>query len=168
VKARLAEASETPDSNAAARVDLYLQPGRVFVSAQAVTVRTILGSCVSVCLFDRELRAGGMNHYLLPNRIGSAATPTRFGPAALERLVAAMIEIGGRKSCMQAKVFGGARLLQPPGAAGASDLGSKNVALAFDVLAAERIPVVAHDVGGSRGRQLLFQTDDGAAFVRRL
>jgi chemotaxis protein CheD len=149
------------------RLEVYLPPGRVFATGEAATLRTILGSCVAICLFDPGLPAGGMNHYLLPHQVGDFGESTRFGAPALARLIAAMLDLGGRKSRLQAKVFGGARVLQPA-PSGAGDLGSRNAALAFDLLAAERIPVIAHDVGGSRSRKLLYRTDDGAAFVRRL
>jgi chemotaxis protein CheD len=149
------------------RPEVYLQPGRVYATREAATLRTILGSCVAICLFDPGLPAGGMNHYLLPHRMGDFGESTRFGPPALARLIAAMLDLGSRKSRLQAKVFGGACVLQPA-PTGASDLGSKNAALAFDLLAEERIPVIAHDVGGGRSRKLLYRTDDGAAFVRRL
>ena len=163
----LPEAAPAPRSFSGSRPEFYLQPGRIFATLEACTLRTILGSCVSICLFDPALPAGGMNHYLLPHRLGDLGESTRFGSPALARLIAAMLDLGSRKSRLQAKVFGGACVLQPA-ASGAADLGSRNVALAFDLLAEERIPVVSHDVGGSRSRKLLYRTDDGAAFVRKL
>jgi chemotaxis protein CheD len=138
----------------------------VFATAEACTLRTILGSCVAICLFDPNLPAGGMNHYLLPDPHPDAGDSTRFGTPALARLLAAMLQLGSRKSRLQAKIFGGACLMQP--VRSGADLGSKNVALAFDLLAREGIPVINHDVGGSRSRKLLFRTSDGAAFIRRL
>ena len=50
----------------------------------------------------------------------------------------------------------------------ATHLGQKNVEVARQILIAEGIPVVAEDVDGERGRKLIFQTHDGAAWVRSL
>jgi len=157
----------TPECATGSRHEIYLQPGRVVATAEPSLLRTILGSCVAICLFDPLLPAGGMNHYLLPHRLGGDGESARFAAPALARLIAAMLDLGSRKSRLRSKVFGGACVLQPSAPSGA-DLGARNAALAFDLLAEERIPVIAHDVGGSHSRKLLFRTDDGAAFVRRL
>jgi chemotaxis protein CheD len=154
-------------SPARSEAEFYLHPGRVFATAEPRTLRTILGSCVAICLFDPGLPAGGMNHYLLPGQPGRSAESPRFAGPALARLLASMQQLGSPKSRLQAKVFGGACVLRPaPSSAG--DLGSRNVERAFELLASEHIPVINHDVGGSRSRKLLFRTHDGAAFIRRL
>ena len=44
----------------------------------------------------------------------------------------------------------------------------KNVEVARHLLESESIPLVGHDVGGQRGRKLIFQTDDGAAWIKPL
>ena len=156
-----------PEGSVPREADFYLHPGRVFATAEPRTLRTILGSCVAICLFDPGLPAGGMNHYLLPDHAGRAAASARFAGPALEKLLASMLELGSPKDRLQAKVFGGACVLRPaPSRVG--DLGARNVERAFELLASESIPVINHDVGGSRSRKLLFRTDDGAAFIRRM
>lgn len=162
-----ADAGVAPNGAEPERGDLYLQPGRLFVSAQPYTVRTILGSCVAVCLFDPARATGGINHYLLPHRLGDGESSTRFGEVAVRRLIGAMLALGCARTGLQAKVFGGAHVLRPGDASG-RDLGSQNAALALELLAAEHIPVLAQDLGGARSRKLIFRTDDGSAFIRRL
>jgi chemotaxis protein CheD len=154
-------------SHAPSEAEFYLHPGRVFATAEPRTLRTVLGSCVAICLFDPEIPAGGMNHYLLPDRIGGAAESPRYAAPALARLLASMQDLGSPKRRLQAKVFGGASVLRPA-PSGGSDLGARNIERAFELLASESIPVINHDVGGSRSRKLLFRTHDGAAFIRRL
>jgi hypothetical protein len=51
---------------------------------------------------------------------------------------------------------------------GARNLGDENVQLALRLLEEARIPVLDRDVGGARGRKLIFHVDDGAAWVRQL
>ncbi|MEI6986387.1 MAG: chemotaxis protein CheD, partial [Rhodospirillaceae bacterium] len=45
-----------------------LLPGDIYCDRTPQYLGTVLGSCVAVCLWDSQLRFGGMNHYLLPNR----------------------------------------------------------------------------------------------------
>jgi chemotaxis protein CheD len=150
-----------------ARRSVYLHPGQMFVSATPAEVTTILGSCVAVCVWDRLLRVGGANHYLLPHGVGSGPSSSRFGNVALRRLIDEVLALGCRRSDLEAKVFGGACVLEALRGKG-RHLGRKNVEAAFAVLRQEGIPVVAEDTGGGRGRRVVFHTDDGAAWVKRL
>lgn len=145
----------------------YVQPGQMVVSAEPRTLSTILGSCVAVCLWDSIAGAGGMNHYLLPTGPRSAAASTRFGDVAVPDLVKSVVDLGGHRSRMEAKVFGGARVLDV-GDDGLDHLGSRNVDLALELLRQEGIVVVGGDVGGRQGRRVLFDTASGQAWVRPL
>lgn len=148
-------------------VVVYLHAGQLFASAEACTISTIVGSCVAVCLFDPGRRIGGANHYLLPHRFDGERANARFGQFAIDALVARMLALGCDERGLQAKIFGGASMLAPSRAP-ASTLGMQNVATARASLAAHRIPILAEDVGGDRGRKLLFRTDEGHAWIRTL
>lgn len=147
------------------RLAAYLLPGQLHAAAEPTAISTVLGSCVSVCLFDGRARVGGMNHYLLPTEVEKERSP-RLGGAAMEMLLADVLALGARRSRLEAKVFGGASILG--GAVGRRRLGDENVKLALRILEALAVPVVGGDVGGTRGRKIVFHTDDGAAWVRSL
>ena len=144
---------------------VYLAPGEVFAALEPSVASTILGSCVAVCLWDPGMRAGGANHFLLPDWTGNGTASPRYGNVAIERLIDRMEGFGCRVRDLQAKLFGGAAVIEAlrhrP-----EHLGSKNVALARKLLCEARIPIVAEDVGGNRGRKVLFRTDSGLASVR--
>jgi chemotaxis protein CheD len=146
---------------------VYLHPGQIAASADPCTITTILGSCVAVCLWDPQLKAGGINHYLLPYRTSVAASPLRFGDSATRQLIAKMTALGCTKKNLRAKVFGGACVLEAFQSR-TDDLGTRNVEIALKVLAEEQIPVIAEDLGGSQGRKLIFHTHDGNAWVRKI
>ena len=156
-----------PARDVDSRTPTYLHPGQVFVSATPAEVTTILGSCVAVCVWDRALRVGGANHYLLPHGVESGPSPARFGDVALRRLIDGVLALGCQRRNLEAKVFGGACVLEALRGKG-RHLGRKNVEMALAVLRQEGIPVVAEDTGGGRGRKIVFHTDDGAAWVKRL
>jgi len=149
------------------RSRIYLHPGELFASAQRSAVSTILGSCVAVCLWDPIAKIGGINHYLLPLWTGQGAVSSRFGDIAVQALLNKLLELGGQKSRLQAKLFGGACVIDAFRER-ESHLGTKNVQTAEALLEREGIPLVGHDVGGCKGRKLIFHTDNGTAWVRQL
>lgn len=149
------------------RAEIYLHPGHVFVSSESHAVMTILGSCVAVCLWDPVLMIGGMNHYLLPYASGNESSSTRFGNVAIQSLIGQLLGLGSAKGSLQAKLFGGACVLEAMRGS-EHHIGTKNIQVARTVLAEEGIPVVGEDVGGRHGRKLIFQVDDGTAWVKPL
>lgn len=148
------------------REAIYLHPGKVFSSSSPCVVTTILGSCVAIVLWDEAAGVGGLNHYLLPLWARVHEDTLRFGNVAFERLLDDVLARGAVRSRLRAKVFGGACLLASEERA--HHLGAKNVDVARSLLAAARIPIVAEDVGGRRGRKLIVHTDTGDAWVKLL
>jgi chemotaxis protein CheD len=145
------------------RISRYLQPGQLYVSRTPAALSTILGSCVAVCMWDAREGIGGMNHFMLPQFAGSGIRSARFGNIALQELLDKMVAAGARRNAISAHVFGGACMFEQ--LASAHHLGLKNIELALDFLTKNRIDVVQKNVGGSRGRKLHFQTDDGVAWM---
>jgi chemotaxis protein CheD len=149
------------------RMGVYLLPGRLFVSPEPCTVRMVLGSCVAVCLWDPLRAVGGANHFLLPYPGGNGQDSPRFGNVATQRLIEKLLAFGSTKPSLMAKLFGGSCVLEAFQNK-ETHLGTKNVSVARKLLQDVGIPVIAEDVGGQRGRKVIFQTDDGSAWVRRL
>jgi chemotaxis protein CheD len=163
-----ADASDAPPGPAATVRRLYLHAGQLHASAEACYVTTILGSCVAVCLWDGHAGVGGVNHFLLPYCPADAALANaRFGNVAMARLIERLIALGARRDRLQAKVFGGACVIEAFRGSG-RHLGEKNVEMAMGALEEAAIPVVSRDVGGHHGRKLVFDTGEGAAWVRPL
>ena len=146
-------------------VEIFLTPGALYCTAVPSRVTTILGSCVAVCLWDARLRIGGVNHYLLPYQ-GDAAPSPRFGDAAIEQLLAEMLQLGCRAGALYAKVFGGAAVLGR--ATGGDPVGDQNVRVALEKLSRHGIPVIAQSTGGCAGMSIRLLTESGAVTVRRI
>ena len=147
------------------RARVYLHAGQVFASPEPCEVSTVLGSCVAVVLVDPVRCVGGASHYLLP--FDDHGRSARFGNGAITELLARMLALGSRKADLEAKLFGGASMLSQE-RAGVQTLGSKNVDVARQRLGAEGIPIAAEDVGGYAGRKLVFLTDLGHIWVKKL
>ena len=110
---------------------------------------------------------GGANRFLLPHPVGPGEESPRFGNVAVQRLLDHLRALGCTPQSLLAKLFGGSCVLEAFQDT-ESHLGTKNVGVARKLLLEAGIPIVAEDVGGQRGRRLIFQTDDGTAWVRRL
>lgn len=145
----------------------FVHPGQVCVSGAAGTLITILGSCVAVCLHDATARIGGMNHFLLPHASPQARTETaaRYAPTAITQLIHEVESRGGSLRRLTARIVGGASVLAAFGEH-KDHLGQRNVAAARQSLAAHGIPVTGTDVGGTRGRKLVFVPLDGSVVVQ--
>ena len=149
------------------RPRVYLLPGQLYASAEPCHITTILGSCVAVCLYDATRMAGGMNHFLLPLSRGAEAESLRFADHATLFLLERMMAMGCRLDNLTAKIFGGSALFQSKGQYRDS-LGAKNVAAAAQLLGNAGIPIIARETGGDFGRKVIFDTQEGVAWARRI
>ena len=149
------------------RKKAYLLPGELHASAEPCQVKTILGSCVAICLWDRWRGAGGINHFLLPSSREGHPASLRYADEATRVLLELLEALGCRPPNLCAKIFGGAALFQSNNRYVLS-LGGKNVGAALSLMKGAGIPVVAQETGGSRGRKLIFNTDDGVAWTQRI
>lgn len=157
--------SAEPPRSAAATA--FLHPGQLVASPTPLRVTTIVGSCISVCLWDASRRIGGANHFLLPFGGGTGDSALRFGNVAISQLIESLLELGAARTSLSAKVFGGACVIDAFLTRG-QHLGTRNAQMATDVLGREGIPIVAFDTGGRRGRKIIFDTADGAVWVREI
>jgi chemotaxis protein CheD len=126
----------------------------------SAVVSTLLGSCVAACIRDPVAGIGGMNHFLLPGEDGRSHKneAERYGDYLMELLINGLMKQGASRDRLEAKLFGGARMMS-----GLSDIGRKNAEFAERYLEHEGIAVVGKDLGGSRGRRLQYWPVSGRA-----
>ncbi len=130
----------------------------------AALLTTILGSCIAACIWDGQAGIGGMNHFLLPgdqnNLRGAqpAGDAMRFGVHAMELLVNGLLRRGAMRTRLQAKLFGGARMIK-----GLTDIGELNASFAEKFLKAEGIALVGGSLRGEQGRRIQFWPVSGRA-----
>ena len=137
-------------------------PGEYFVHHEDIIVMTTLGSCIAACLWDRQSRVGGMNHFMLPAGTRGSG---RYGSYAMELLINQLLKLGAQRPFLEAKVFGGAQVIS---GMNSLNVGEGNTSFVLDYLRAERIPVVAQDVLGIFPRKVCFMPASGKAMVKRL
>jgi chemotaxis protein CheD len=146
--------------------EVSIHIGGVFASREPAVVRTVLGSCVSACLFDPLTNVGGMNHFMLPEGEQDADLPTRYGINAMEVLINEVMKKGGERRRLRAKVFGGGHVLniQSVGMA----VPERNARFVKDFLATEKIPILSQRLGGTNPLQVHFFTHVGKVLIRIL
>jgi chemotaxis protein CheD len=138
------------------------------MSKKPALIQTVLGSCVSVCLWDKERRLGVMNHFVYPSiRVKSKATPV-YGNIATRAAIRMMEQAGSDRSSMEAHILGGAHPGVHPANNPANNTGKKNISIARKVLALHGINVASEDVGGTMGRKIVFDTDSGHVAVLKV
>jgi chemotaxis protein CheD len=137
-------------------------PGEYFVDNEDLLVMTTLGSCIAACLWDRNAKVGGMNHFMLPEGAGDSG---RYGSFAMELLINEMMKRGASRMTMEAKIFGGGAVI---GGMNTINVGERNTAFVIDYLKTERIPVVSKDVLDIYPRKVCFLPHSGKAMVKRL
>ncbi|MET4898033.1 chemotaxis protein CheD [Sphingomonadaceae bacterium jetA1] len=131
-----------------------------------VVLTTVLGSCISACLYDPVAGIGGLNHFLLAEPGAAETDPKsmqRYGVYAMEVLINAMMALGAQRHSLKARLFGGAMMRD-----GFRDIGAANARFARKFLADERIALVGEDVGGMSARRVEFRPALGLARCRHV
>lgn len=131
-------------------------------------LRTVLGSCVGICLFDEKKKIAGLSHIMLPSRTEKNSNEKKYADTAIELLVREMENAGAEKSRLIAKIAGGATMFKITGNSMMGEIGKNNVAKVKEVLSALGIKIVAEDTGGNYGRTIDFYSESGVLRIRSL
>lgn len=146
-------------------------PGELYVTNQDEVIVTVLGSCVSACIWDEGLAIGGMNHFMLPataeqSRLvdfTNASEAARYGTFAMEHLINSILKAGGRRGHLLVKIVGGGQVLK-----GATDIGDRNISFVREFIRNERLSLQGEHVGGVLPRKVSFHPLTGRALVKEL
>ena len=157
-------------------MDIFLQPGELFVGDRTFQIRTILGSCVSITLWHPQARIGGMSHFLLPTRghvVPEDELDGRYGDEALHLMIRDLRAAGVNPTQCEAKIFGGGNMF--PGnehargkqAQGLS-VGKRNGEAARALLHQHDITVLTESLFGIGHRQIVFDVSRGDVWARQV
>jgi chemotaxis protein CheD len=147
---------------------IYLKPGEFHFAVTPSIVSTVLGSCISVTMHNPESTMGAICHAVLPDEF-VPGEPYRY----VDSSIAAMLRLFDRyrinRKDIQVKLFGGSDIL-PKGENGYRymTVGQQNILRANQIIEREQLRLIASDVGGTRGRKLLFHTHSGEIYLQRL
>ncbi|MBR9804997.1 chemoreceptor glutamine deamidase CheD [bacterium] len=146
-----------------------IMPGEYYVSYRNEMIMTVLGSCISVCVYDEAAQVGGMNHFMLPDKNSRASSncdlsqSAIYGNYAMEKLINDVMFNGGKRDRLRFKLFGGASLM------GASSVvGEQNVQFVKHYLRAEGFRWCAEDLGKGHPRWVKFFPMSGKVQLKYL
>ena len=151
------------------RMSRSIGPGGCVIES-ARPISTLLGSCVSVCLFDTGMQIGGMNHFMLPQMSKSRHSDEDTllaGDACMEALLNSMLARGAAKHRIKAKAFGGGNVIDC-NLPSTLSIGKRNADFTVEWLAREGIPLLASDFLGPWSRKILFVPQSGDAYCKRM
>ena len=147
---------------------IKLLPGEYYVTDRNVVLSTVLGSCVSACIYDPQDGIGGMNHFMLPRGEDGGGLPmecARFGDYAMNIMIRELLRNGARRANLVAKVFGGGNVQR---AMVSLEIGSQNAKFVQKYLAEHEIPILAGDLEGHHPRKIHFFPKSGRVLQKKL
>ena len=139
--------------------EYFVYPGQMMAVQGTARIKTILGSCVSVVLWDGTSQVGGLCHYLLPEPTPGAVPCARYGSFAIPELLQRMLELGAKREHIQAKIFGGGNVVNHLNRLDGT-IGERNIEEARIQLQKLRIPMIAENTGGTQGRYIVLDTSN--------
>jgi len=144
---------------------LYIEQGYIYLPAEPINLYTVLGSCVAVCLWDKKLKIGGMNHFLYPKATSKNKATLHYGNIATLQLIRMMEKAGSKRNSLLAQIIGGG---DPPLGTSNHSIGKSNVEIARKILIHKGIKIVSEDVGGNMGRKIVFNTYTGHTIILKV
>ena len=129
-----------------------------------------LGSCIGIAIYDRVRKTAGLVHIMLPDskQFKNVVNPLKYADSGIENLVNQMINKGCRKENMTAKIAGGASMFNFPDKKIISDIGKRNSLAAIEVINKLSIPIIGQDIGGNKGRTMIFESEDGSVLIKSI
>ncbi len=147
-------------------------PGEYYVTSDDESVTTVLGSCVSACIRDKETGVGGMNHFMLPETnahklsVGAEAVvgnATRYGNYAMEHLINMILANGGKRKNLEVKLFGGGKIIPTLG-----DVGQNNIDFVLEYIDAEALKLISKDLGDIYPRKVIYFPKTGKVRMKKI
>lgn len=138
------------------------------ISSSPNILRTILGSCVGICIYDVKIRIGGMGHIMLPSAKKDGGNIKKYSETAIPFLIKELMEAGSLKRNLKAKIAGGATMFKNVESSLMGEIGKNNIRSVKEVLALNNIELVAEDVGADYGRTIDFYLETGELRIKTI
>lgn len=159
-------------TTAAAIPTYYLKPGEIHFATEPARVITILGSCVSLVMYHRPRRLGAICHAMMPSllEVRKEIDPGRrfqYVDGCMEWMLARFAQYHITPQSLEIKLFGGAGLFPDRrGGEQSMAVGERNIDMALKLIDAHDLRLKAWDVGGDKGRKLIFCTSTGEVLTK--
>jgi chemotaxis protein CheD len=146
----------------------FLLPGELFFSKKPYKITTVLGSCISVTLYNKKYHCGGMNHYMLAKsgyNKSNECLENKYGEFAIKNLIDEIKKIDNNKNNWEAKIFGGGNVVP---SISNSKIGEANAKIAVDILQENKIPIIKKYINNNFGLKIHFFNFNNKVFVSKI
>ena len=150
--------------------EIFLLPGEFYFGDKQKTVKTLLGSCVAITMWNRELKVGGMCHYKLPRRLVTKDTELdgSYGEDALQLFMQNINYYGLHPADMEVGVFGAGEMFLNVVNSDDNNVGKQNIRLAHQLLDQLGFKISHESLGGNLSRRIMLDLDAGVVKVYSL
>lgn len=139
---------------------ILVGPGEIVVVDDGARLVSVVSSGLLVCLWHHGGPQAAVTHFLHPAIYDPLRATARYGNVALPRAIAMLRECcGDPLAVLEAQIFGGAERF------GTDERSQRNLEMARKILAATSVAIASEDVGGSKGRKVMFDAHTGHAVV---
>lgn len=137
------------------------------IKGEGTLITYALGSCIGICLYDPNLKLGGLVHIMLPlNMEAGRKNPLKYADTGMRDTIQQMELRGAMRSRMVAKIAGGAKMFEVGGTSSLGNIGQRNIESVHMQLRRAGIRLASEEVGGTLARTLAFDVATGTAYVR--
>ncbi len=134
--------------------------GDLKIGRSPKVIKTSLGSCVGVVMYDSIQKIGGMLHLMLPSCNDREGKPSKYADTGIPLLLDLMLnQAKSKKNVLTARIFGGAKMFNV--SSELFDIGRTNIAETQMLLKHFNIRLTASRVGGTKGHQITLDTETG-------
>ncbi len=146
----------------------FLQINEYYVTKKPMLIGTLLGSCVSICLYNKFNGHAAMNHFLMPSAVRKAMqnNPGKYGESSCEMIIRSLMSIDPNASHYSVQIFGGGNMFNLRGSV--SDIGERNLRIAAEVLSKYKIRIMRRQTGGTKGMKIFFNTSKNKVDCREI
>lgn len=150
--------------------NLTLFPGEYYFGNEYATVKTLLGSCIAITMWDSKGKVGGMCHYKLPKRLndGYAVLDGSYGEDAVLLFVHSLRQFMLKPDDMIVGVFGAGNMFSKIVDTDDSSVGVKNIKMAYRLLKRYGFSISHKSLGGNVSRNVSLNLFNGCVEVRSL
>jgi chemotaxis protein CheD len=129
-----------------------------------------LGSCIGLCIYDPQIRLGGMAHIMLPDssQARERSALGKFADTSVPYLVREMERLGAHKRRMIVKIVGGAQMFSISGQDDRLSIGARNIEAVQKALKNQGLTISAQSVGGNMGKTITLDPETGQISVRTI
>lgn len=144
--------------------------GLEIITGEMSELKTFVGSCVAICLFDIKSRVAAMAHVMLPKKVNGTSHTVevergKYADDAFAHMMNDLIQLGADPKRIQAKMAGGAAIFSHESETGLFNVGPRNILAIKQILKENNIPLISEDTGANFGRWVKFSLNSGEMVI---